>query len=234
MSNTHLHIRDALDGAFPGTLIASQETKALQGPLWALIGRHAATLVLKHAGRAGVLHMDAAELVTTTGVTKDAAERLVAARRLFHVARHREPPMPSPRHVLDALPPGLADLEVEVLLAIALDAGHTPIGTVLLAQGGPTSASVVPKHVFTPLVRLGARQFILVHNHPSGCVTPSEDDVRLTNTIAQLGFALGISLVDHLIVGGSDIASFFDLGLMPTRQELLRLDFQHVEVADGL
>jgi DNA repair protein RadC len=229
MKSSNLHIKDALDSASPGTLIASRETATLHGPLRALIGKEAATLVLKHAGRPGVLHMDASALAATSGVAPELAERVVSARRLFAAARHLGPALSTSQRVLDVLPVGLADLEVEVLLAIALDARLAPMGVVLLAQGGPSSAVVVPRYVFTPLVRLGARQFILVHNHPSGCVTPSQEDIVLTNTVARLGYALDLPLVDHLIVGGHQVCSLFDLGLLPSRQEL-----QSVELNDGL
>jgi DNA repair protein RadC len=229
MNLSHFHIKDALQGVSSGELIASLETSVLHRPLRALIGKEAARLVLRHAGRPGVLHMNASELAETSGIELELAERVVTARRLFAIARHPSPALSSSQHVLDVLPAGLADLEVEVLLAIALDIRLTPIGVVLLAQGGPSSAVVVPRYVFTPLVRLAARQFILVHNHPSGCAVPSQEDIALTNTICRLGYALDLLLVDHLIVGGNEVCSFSDLGLLPKRDEL-----EHPELNDGL
>lgn len=224
MSSSFFHIRDALHGASPGTLIASRETATLHGPLRALIGKAAANLLLKHAGRPGVLHMDAAELVATTGLEPDLADRVISARRLFAAARRPGSPVASSKHVLDVLPAGLSDLEVEVLLAVALDVRLAPIGVVLLAQGGPSSAVVIPRYVFTPLVRLGAHQFILVHNHPSGHATPSTEDVQFTNRVARLGYALDLPLVDHLIIGGNEVCSLYELGLLPSRQELQSLE----------
>jgi DNA repair protein RadC len=75
--------------------------------------------------------------------------------------------------------------------------------------------SVRPKDIFVPLVRLGASAFVLAHNHPSGAVDPSEDDIRITNTVVELGEKLGIPLLDHLIVGANDVLSFVEIGIMP-------------------
>jgi hypothetical protein len=157
MSNMNLHIKDALDGASPGTLIASPETTTLHGPLRALIGKDAANLVLKRAGRTGVLHMSEAELVATTGIAPELARRLVVARRLFATRRRPTNTIQCSSQVLEALPVGLSMLETEVLLGIALDTAMKPIATVFFAKGGATGAAIVPRDVFTPLLRLNTK-----------------------------------------------------------------------------
>jgi DNA repair protein RadC len=67
---------------------------------------------------------------------------------------------------------------------------------------GSLNASIVhPREVFEPAVREGAASVIVVHNHPSGETDPSEDDLAITRRLAEAGDILGISLLDHVIVG---------------------------------
>jgi DNA repair protein RadC len=127
--------------------------------------------------------------------------------------------------VLAALPEGLQCLEV--VLAVALDTRMRPISTVLIGQGGASSAAFVPRDIFRPLLRLGARCFVLVHNHPSGTPTPSEEDIALKNTLAQFGRELDLPLLDHVIVGSDGVCSFADLSLLPTEDELSRPEEHH-------
>ncbi|MDQ2642652.1 MAG: JAB domain-containing protein [Myxococcota bacterium] len=160
--------------------------------------------------------MSVEEIVEAAGICSDAAERIVAARELHYaLGRYRVLSIGGIQDVVAALPRGFGHLETEVLLGFALTARNTLIGTVVLASGGSSGLSVRPKDIFVPLVRLGASAFVLAHNHPSGAVDPSEDDIRITNTVADLGEKLGIPLLDHLIVGANDVLSFVEIGIMP-------------------
>jgi hypothetical protein len=62
---------------------------------------------------------------------------------------------------------------------------------------------VHPREVFQPAVDCGAAAFILVHNHPSGVLTPSPDDIQVTKQLVEAGKIMGIRLVDHVIAGPS-------------------------------
>jgi DNA repair protein RadC len=86
---------------------------------------------------------------------------------------------------------------------------------VLLARGGAGQTALTPRDVFLPMVRLGARAMVLVHNHPSRSNDPSDDDVRFTRHVLAIGRTLGIQLLDHLVIGGPNVFSFADAGLLP-------------------
>lgn len=90
----------------------------------------------------------------------------------------------------------------ETLLAVALDAQHRVLEEITLAMGGASSLSLTACDVLRPLIRAGAQGVILVHNHPSGDPTPSEDDVHFTQALAAAAAIVRIHLVDHVIVGG--------------------------------
>jgi DNA repair protein RadC len=125
-----------------------------------------------------------------------------------------------PADVLSHLPPGIRNWETEVVLAIALSVAHEVQAVVLVAQGGGSSASLEPRDVFAPLVRLRASGFVLVHNHPSGSVRPSKADMLLTNRLCAASRIVGIDLVDHVVVASDATYSFRDAGLIPTEDEL--------------
>lgn len=80
---------------------------------------------------------------------------------------------------------------------------------------GSLNASIVhPREVYEPAVRHSAASLILVHNHPSGETDPSDDDLALTRRLVQVGELLGISVVDHVIVGKRGFTSFKQQGYL--------------------
>lgn len=213
-----LQIMDALGGTALGSLVRSPNDSAVADALERLIGENAAASVLTWAGHVGLHHMSEAELVTTTGIDAALAARVIACRNLAAALEHyEEPEVACSKDVVRALPPELRSLETEVILGCVLNALGRMTALVLLGRGGAGQTALTPRDVFLPMVRLGARAMVLVHNHPSRSPDPSDDDVRFTRHVFSLGRALGIPLIDHLIVGGRRVFSFADAGLLPER-----------------
>lgn len=98
--------------------------------------------------------------------------------------------------------------------AIYLDAGGRFLNFELVARGTLARVSVNFRPLFSRSIELGASGLIIVHNHPSGSVEPSREDIAATKEIAKLASALSISLVDHLIVSGTKISSMCEAGLL--------------------
>jgi DNA repair protein RadC len=65
-----------------------------------------------------------------------------------------------------------------------------------------------PREIFAPAIGQAAAGVLLVHNHPSGDPSPSDEDIRLTKRIAQAGQIMGIELLDHVILAQSGTYSF--------------------------
>lgn len=218
---SHFHIRDALQGTSVGGLLRAKGSSAVAEALSRVVGDTGAESILNWAGLVGLRHMAAAELVEVTGIALELAERVVACRDLSRALDEMEQPyLDSSRHVVQSLPRDLGALETEVMLGCALNARSELIATVLLARGGSSQTALTPKDVFLPMVRLAASAIVIVHTHPSGCVDPSEDDIKFTNRISAIGRMLGIQVVDHLIVAGKSVLSFADVGLMPEPGEM--------------
>ncbi len=81
-------------------------------------------------------------------------------------------------------------------------------------MGTVSGAAVRASEVFRPAVRDNAPSIIVVHNHPSGDPTPSEDDVSVTRDLVAVGKLMGLELLDHVIVGaGNSYVSLNDKGM---------------------
>ena len=110
------------------------------------------------------------------------------------------------------LRPLFAGLDREHFLVCGLDAKHRIIGVNLVSIGSLTLAIVHPREVFKPLILMNAVAWICAHNHPSGDITPSQEDRVLTSRLRQGADLLGITLLDHLILTDAHCYSFADQG----------------------
>jgi len=111
----------------------------------------------------------------------------------------------STRHIADRadLEPYLAPLRrrrTECVLVILLDTGHTIVGSRTISKGSISASLLDARMIFRPAIVARASAVILAHNHPSGTVTPSAEDLAITTKIKAAGKILDIPLLDHLIV----------------------------------
>ena len=96
----------------------------------------------------------------------------------------------------------------EKFLVVYLDTKKYVISKKIIFVGTVNSSSITPRDVFREGVKLNSVCMILVHNHPAGSVTPSYEDIYLTNEFIKLGRMMGISIIDHLIIGKNNYYSF--------------------------
>ena len=89
----------------------------------------------------------------------------------------------------------------EIVTVLLLNAKYEVIGRETVSKGGIVSAPVEPRDVFRPAVKRGATGVILIHNHPSGDPTPSDDDIAATAQMEKAGELIGVKLIDHIIIG---------------------------------
>ncbi len=112
------------------------------------------------------------------------------------------------------LKPRLRDLPHEVFAVIFLNQKHGVIAYRELFRGTISASNVHPREVVKESLKHNAAAVILAHNHPSGHVSPSPDDLRLTEDLRALLRHLDVRVVDHLIVGGNGYFSFSREGLL--------------------
>ena len=108
----------------------------------------------------------------------------------------------------------IKDQQREHFKTLFLNARNQIVHAELTSIGSLSSAIVHPREVFQWAVQYHAASVILAHNHPSGDVSPSQDDINLTRRLVQAGEILGIDVLDHLIVGADDFISLKERGLI--------------------
>ncbi|TWP28682.1 JAB domain-containing protein [Apibacter muscae] len=110
--------------------------------------------------------------------------------------------------------PLLSDLIIEEFWVIFLNKSNGMLGKEKISQGGITGTIVDVRLIFKRALELNAVSIIVFHNHPSGSLKPSEEDVRITKEIKEAGNLLKIMLLDHLVVNQTSYFSFADEGFI--------------------
>jgi DNA repair protein RadC len=101
---------------------------------------------------------------------------------------------------------------LEQFQVMLLSRGNRVMGICTISTGGTAGTVVDPKVVFATGLKANASSLILSHNHPSGNLQPSEQDYRLTRRLVEIGRALDLPIVDHVILGSEGYFSFADEG----------------------
>lgn len=102
----------------------------------------------------------------------------------------------------------------EKLLLAMFDAKNRFLGDEVLSVGTVNSSLVSPREIYLRSLQRQAVNIIILHNHPSGDATPSDEDYRTTLRVAECGQMLGIFLADHIIIGDNSYTSFREKGIL--------------------
>ncbi len=122
------------------------------------------------------------------------------------------PKVSSSQDAYQFIGPMLADLDIEQFWIILLSRSNNIIAKRKISEGGVAGTVVDPKVVFKYALDQLASSIILVHNHPSGNLNPSQQDKVLTKKLVDAGEVLSIKVIDHLIVSSRGYTSFADEG----------------------
>ena len=102
----------------------------------------------------------------------------------------------------------------EHFLAITLNGGHNIIQIHVVSIGTTNSAYAHPREVFYEAIKENASAILVCHNHPSGSVEPSEEDIECTRKLLAASKIIGIPLLDHVIIDCNNYFSFLENGLL--------------------
>ena len=102
----------------------------------------------------------------------------------------------------------------EHFLCLYLNARNQIIHKETVSIGSLSASIVHPREVFLVAITHSAASIILAHNHPSGDVSPSQDDIDLTHRLVRAGDIMGIEILDHIIVASTDFVSLKNRGLI--------------------
>jgi DNA repair protein RadC len=171
----------------------------------------------RFGGLSGLAQAGTNELTDVPGIGEAKAAEIKAAMELGR--RHQRPtlagvPLCASQDVAEYFQPRLRDSKKEEFRCVLLDTKNRVIKEETVSTGSLTASLVHPRETFKTAVRESAAAVIFIHNHPSGDIKPSQEDILLTRRLIQAGDLLGIKVLDHVIVGDGGHFSFRDSGLM--------------------
>ena len=137
-----------------------------------------------------------------------------AALRLLETRIEGRPILSSWDALGDYLQAAMAHSPVEEVRVLFLNARNMLLANEAMWRGSVDEASVHVREVIARAIALGATAIIIVHNHPSGDPSPSQQDIRLTKDLVEAGRHMRITVHDHIIVGSQGRSSFKALGLI--------------------
>ncbi len=162
--------------------------------------------------------LDVFSLTKYKGIGEAKALSIIAALELGKRRRAAEPlerkTLTSSKMVYEYAQTLVGDNIYELFYIIMLSRANKVIKSVLIGEGGTAGTVVDPKRIFKTALDYNATSIILCHNHPSGNIKPSEQDIRLTKKIKKLGDLLDLPVLDHIIVGDNKYYSFADENMM--------------------
>ena len=182
----------------------------------------AKALLARFGNLRGVLDAPRAELQEVAGVGDVAATALHvirAAATLYLQQASEDAPevLTDPQLLSDFWRARIGALKHEVFAVAYLDSAGRLLrdGVETLQEGTIDRAAVYPRRVAEAALRREAAAIVLAHNHPNGRLQPSEHDKLITRAIVLAAQAIGLRVVDHLIVAAQDTFSFRQAGLLP-------------------
>ena len=170
-------------------------------------------------GLAGLCSLSPAQLMQIKGIGEVKAVRICClnemARRIAQAQKTQQPVFTEPAMVADHYRPYFKgeDSQLEKALLLMLDAKSKLIREKVISLGTVNATYVSPREVFLQALRHQAVNIIVLHNHPSGDVTPSREDLEVTSRLSELGDMMELPLLDHIIVGEETYFSVREAGL---------------------
>lgn len=154
------------------------------------------------------------DLTTHNGIGEAKAISIVAAMELGRRRRGAEAParqvIKSSTQSFEYLAPYIEDPRREQFIVLYLNQANNPIKVERISDGGITFTVADPRDLFKRAIMNNATGVVLCHNHPSGNPIPSDKDKALTKRLVAAGDILGISVIDHIIIGEERFYSFLD------------------------
>lgn len=158
------------------------------------------------------------ELKLVDGIGSGKACQIIASvelgRRVYNSCSEQMHKISSPMDVSDLLMAELRYKKQEHFKTLILDTKNQVISIETITIGTLNASLVHPREVFNRAIRKSAHGIILVHNHPSGHPEPSKEDLLLTERLVESGKIIGISIMDHVIIGDGRFYSFKEQGLL--------------------
>lgn len=174
-----------------------------------------AARILCHNDGAGLMNlhtMTLSELMDFHGIGRVKAIQLKCiaelTKRMAKTCRKMGNSFATPQEIAKYYMEDMRNLDREILMLVMLDSKSRKIKDMVISSGTVNSSLVSAREIFLQSLKYGAVHIILLHNHPSGDPSPSREDFQVTEMIKRAGDLIGITLLDHIIIGDN---SFFSM-----------------------
>ena len=159
----------------------------------------------------------------------------VAIRMVEQSPLYSKEPMNNPDAAIRVMNEFLSQMDRELFCIVNLQADLTPINMNIVSVGSLNEALINPREIFKSAILSNAHSMMLIHNHPSGNLTPSTSDIQTTARMQELGELMGISLVDHIITGrDGNYYSFRDKGEFPDSRIRFSTRVEDIDLTKGM
>ena len=180
------------------------------------LAREILSLPGKEEGLLGLYHCTRQELLQIRGVGEVKAIQLQCigelSKRMAAAGARKGLCFHDPASIADYYMERLHQ-DQEVLLCMMLDTKNQLLGEKEITRGTVNATMISPRELFLAALQFRAVHILLVHNHPSGIPEPSGDDITVTRQIRRAGEMLGITLLDHIIIGDHCYTSMLEQGI---------------------
>ena len=177
-------------------------------------------------GIKGLVRMSNEEMCKIKGISKVKALQLQAifeiSRRASLETAYEEEIIDNPERIIDWLRNEIGTGSQEKFLVVYLN-----ISAKTLFVGTINASAVYPREIFKEALLIGSTDIMLAHNHPSGVLTPSTQDLVVTGKLMECGKLMGVRVLDHLIVSQTNFLSF-------AREELFETCMEAYQCAHGI
>ena len=159
----------------------------------------------------------------------------VAIRMVEQPPLYSKEPMNNPDAAIRVMNEFLSQMDRELFCIVNLQADLTPINMNIVSVGSLNEVLINPREIFKSAILSNAHSMMLIHNHPSGNLTPSTSDIQTTARMQELGELMGISLVDHIITGrDGNYYSFRDKGEFPDSRIRFSTRVEDIDLTKGM
>lgn len=154
------------------------------------------------------------KLTQIKGIGKTKASQILAAielgKRVYYVKSKSNTKVVSTKEIYELYKVEFDDIKYEKFCVLFLDTKKNIIDFKILFKGTLDRSVVHPREIFKEAILLSASTIICMHNHPSGDIEPSTQDIEITNILTNVGNLMGIKLLDHIIFGNNKYYSFYE------------------------
>lgn len=175
-------------------------------------------LIDRFGGLRGILSAGKRDLEKINGLGPAKISQLLAsieiAKRQLHEETVGKELINGPSDVINYLSLTMSNLKEEVFRVLYLNTANVVIDSGIIAKGTVNQSAVYPREIIKRALELNASALIFVHNHPSGNLKPSKNDIVLTQKLIEACRAVDITPLDHFIIGAGGHTSFKEHGLL--------------------